>query len=126
MYLQATDSTPEVNLTFVDDTGWIRGPVALTSGHLNDLFESIIEHLRHELSSDQGRRFRLEIDLDDIPSTVYPLITNLLDMMLEYYKNGVDVQLTWVFLERRQTARELANTLRDKYAGVLVARAKLQ
>jgi len=113
MYFEATESRPEVDLRFVDGRGSIRG--VLREGHLNTLFEKIIDHLDAEVGSHQGRRFLLDIEVDELPSSAHPLIRRMLDVLEAHRKEGANVHITWFYSAQSALLRMRVFDIVDKY-----------
>jgi hypothetical protein len=113
MYLEATESRPEVDLRFIDGKGFIRG--VLREGHLNALFDAIIDHLDFEVGNHQGRQFLLDIDVDDLPSSAHPLTRRMLDVLDGHRKNGANVHVTWFCPAQSTLLRMRVFDIVDKY-----------
>jgi hypothetical protein len=93
MYLEATESRPEVDLRFVDGKGFIRG--MLREGFLDALFESITDHLDFEVGNHQGRQFLLDIEVKEFPTRALAPVLRMLDMLDAHRAEGANVQIAW-------------------------------
>jgi len=113
MYLEATESRPEVDLRFVDGRGFIRG--VLREGFLNSLFDSIIDHLDFEVGNHQGRRFSIDIDVEDLPTTALFPVGRMLDMLEAHRALGANVYITWYYPVQSDVLRMRVSDIVRRY-----------
>ena len=116
MRVPATASTPEVDLTFENDVGWIRG--RWSTARAGGLFIEIQHYLHDLIDHDPERRYRIDLDLAEIPSTVLPYLRALFDMLSEKRSKGSAVSVTAYYDADDIGLKNLFLTLNDKYPGL--------
>lgn len=115
MRFEATKNSPEVDLTFDDGRGWIRGTLRVAYGNIAKLFGDITVHMADVLQNDQGRFFSLEIFFEELPTTAHQHIRELMDMIQKHLDSGVDVQVTWYYPSENEMMKQSAASLHDLY-----------